>query len=255
MAIPELNKILPAKLQLLVPAAMGLWGIWNWVHSLDQTRRQERVRMAALYVNPFLSACEDLQSRIYNILQLDGLRSLRERYSDGAYADETLYIIVRYFGWVAATFRYGPYTQDPDAIRLAEGVRRAFSVSNPDRPPGPFNFFTSEQKALGKMVMHRMRGQYGVELDTISFYEFRERLASAPLSESEAVGQSLEALRNARGASGLSGRERLEEAQNYLVDLLNYLEAKEGYTLFSGQRMKCAPSRQLNAPAGLSRAR
>ena len=46
--------------------------------------------MLALYVNPFLSACEDLQSRIYNILEMKGLQSLRKRYPDHGYADETL---------------------------------------------------------------------------------------------------------------------------------------------------------------------
>jgi hypothetical protein len=37
-----------------------------------------------------MSACEDLQSRIYNILELGGLRTLRKRYPDGAYAEEIL---------------------------------------------------------------------------------------------------------------------------------------------------------------------
>ena len=62
----------------------------------EQERLKERARLAALYVNPFLSACEDLQSRIYHILALGGLRALRQRYPDGAYAAETLYLIVRY---------------------------------------------------------------------------------------------------------------------------------------------------------------
>jgi hypothetical protein len=37
-----------------------------------------------LYVKPLLSASEDLQSRIYNILELGGLRSLRKRWSVAA---------------------------------------------------------------------------------------------------------------------------------------------------------------------------
>jgi hypothetical protein len=55
-----------------------------------------------------MSACEDLQSRIYNILERRGLRKLRERYPDGAYAKEILYLIVRYFGWAAALSRTAP---------------------------------------------------------------------------------------------------------------------------------------------------
>jgi hypothetical protein len=180
-------------------------------------------------VNPFLSACEDLQSRIYSILELGGLRTLQKRYPDGSYAEETLYLIVRYFGWAAAMHRYSPYAQDPVVTQLAEAVRDAFATTDADLPVGPFNFFHPEQKAMGKMVMSRMEGQHGIELDTISSYEFKERLASPPLSDSQSVQQSLEALRNAKNVKNLPGRKRLEKAQNYLVDLLHYLEGKEGY--------------------------
>ena len=195
--------------------------------------------MAALYVNPFLSACEELQSRIYKILKLNGLTSLRSRYPDGSYAEETLYLMVRFFGWSAAVNRYGPYPQDAEVIRLVTACRRAFSSSGARRPVGPFNFFIPEQKALGKMIMHSHEGEFGRELDTISFYEFRAMLASAPLSDSEAVKQTVAELRKAQSASDIAGRERLAEAQAYLVDLLSYLEVREGYSLFAGERQKC----------------
>jgi len=195
--------------------------------------------MVALYVSPFLSACEELQSRIYKLLRLDGLDSLRCRYPDGSFAEETLYLIVRFFGWSAAVSRYGPYTQDPEVIRLATACRHAFATSGPMRPVGPFNFFIPEQKALGKLVMHSLEGEFGRELDTISLYDFKQLLGSPPLSESEAVRQSLEALRDAKSARDIAGWERLAEAQGHLVDLLGYLEGREGYSLFPGARRKC----------------
>jgi hypothetical protein len=37
----------------------------------------------------------------------------------------------------------------------------------------------------------------------------------------------------------LLGRERLADAQSHIVDLLSYLEASEGYSLFAGERKKC----------------
>jgi hypothetical protein len=80
---------------------MGLWAVWTWSREQDQERLTERARLAALYLNSFMSACEGLQSRIYNILELGGLRTLRERHPDGAYAEETLYLIVRYRGFSA----------------------------------------------------------------------------------------------------------------------------------------------------------
>jgi hypothetical protein len=240
-------------MQWLIPLTMGLWAVWTWSEQREQERLTERARLSALYVNPFMSACEDLQSRIYNVLELGGLRRLRKRYPDGAYAEEILYLIVRYFGWAAALSRYSPYSQDPVVIRLAEAVRDAFATTGAGFTVGAFNFFHPEQKALGKMVMSRMHGQHGIELDTISSYEFRERLALPALSNSQSVQQSLEALRNAEDVGNLPGRNRLEKAQHHLVDLLHYLENREGYRLFAGERKKCSSLRERSARNGSPR--
>ena len=226
-------------LQWLIPAATAVWGIWTWAHNEERARTIEKRRLSALYVNPFMAACEDLQSRIYSILELDGLPTLRRRYSDGSHAEETLYLIVRYFGWLVTVGRHGEYTQDPVVMRLATAVRSAFSVSTSPNEVGPFNFFFPEQRALGKIVMVKTEGQYGIEDDTISLYDFKARLASPPLSNSEAITETLTALRQAEDAVGLAGRHRLARAQCHLVDLLAYLEAQEGYTLFRGERKKC----------------
>src|SRR5262245_10191567 len=242
-------------MQWLISVAMGLWAVWTWSQEREQERLTTRDRLAALYVNPFMSACEDLQSRIYSILELGGLRTLRERYPDGAYADETLYLIVRYFGWAAALSRFSPYAQDPVVFRLAEAVRDAFATTDADFPVGPFNFFRPEQKALGKIVMSRTQGPHGLELDTISSYKFRQRLARPALSNSLSVQQSLEALRHAPDGEHLRGRNRLEKAQHNLVDLLQYLEDREGYRLFAGERNKCSCLRARSARNGSQRLR
>ena len=235
-------------MQWLIATAMGLWGIWAWSLDRERERAVERARLTALYVNPFLSACEDLQSRIYHIVELGGLPTLRARYPDGEYAGEVLYLIARYFGWAAAIGRYSPYSQDAVVIRLVEAVRDAFAATGPHFPVGPFNFFHPEQKALGKIVMHRMEGQHGVELDTIASYEFTALLAAPPLSDSRSVQQTLEALRTAEDALTLPGRKRLETAQRHLVDLLHYLEQREGFSLFTGERKKCTSIRAALPP-------
>jgi hypothetical protein len=87
--------------------------------------------------------------------------------------------------------------------------------------------------------MTKTDGQYGVEPATISYYELKQRLASPPLSESESLRETLEALRSASDAEGLPGRQRLAQVQQHLVDLISYIEKKEGYTLFQGERKKC----------------
>ena len=67
------------------------------------------------------------------------------------------------------------------------------------------------------------------------------------MPESVAVTQTLETLRNADNSEDIGGHERLAETQNHLVDLLNYLEAKEGYSLFVGERKKCGRLQQASA--------
>jgi hypothetical protein len=248
-------------MQWLITLATAVWAFWEWSHARDQERKKERERMAALYVNPFLSACDDLQSRIYNILELKGLKALRQRYPDGSYAEETLYLIVRYFGWLATVMRYSPFPQDLELIHCTEAVRDAFASSK--YPVGPFTFFSPEQKALGKIVMQRFRGQHGIELDTIAFYDFKDRLNSPPLCESNSLNQSLEALRKAKNAESLKGRERLARVQNHLVNLLTDQEDKLGFSLFAGERKKCSllpgevsrPCAESVSPKGQKRGR
>jgi len=240
-------------MQWLMYVAMGLWAVWTWSQTQEQERQTRRDQLAALFVNPFMSACEDLQSRIYSILELGGLHTLRKRYPDGTYAEDTLYLIVRYFAWAATLSRYSPYSKDPVAFRLAEAVRDAFATTGVGFPVGAFNFFHPEQKALGKIVMGRTPGQHGIELDTISTYKFKERLALPALSNSQSVQQTLQALRDTENADDLPGRNRLEKAQHHLVDLLNYLEAKEGYRLFVGERKKCSSVQERSARNGSRR--
>lgn len=105
---------------------------------------------------------------------------------------------------------------------------------------GPFNFFATEQKALDKMVMHSIEGEFGLEMDTISYYEFRDLIQSPYRKpESSAVTQTLETLHKAMHAKDIVGKERLVIAQNHLVDLLNYLEKKLSYSYFPTTRKKC----------------
>lgn len=237
--------------QWLVPVAAAAWAVWTWAADRERDRKRERAKTAALYIKPFLSASEDLQSRIYSIVELGGLRSLRKRYPDGSYAEETLYLIVRYLAWMWAAARHGPYPfiEDPVVMRLTSAVSSALSTASSPGQVGPFNFFRPEQRALAKLVLTSSEGPYGIEFDTISRFEFEKLLQSPPLSNSESVKETLAALRDADDAKALPGRDRLIEVQNHLVELLAHVETKEGYALFQGERKKCGGSTQFKPVA------
>ena len=148
----EIASALADWLQLLFALATGVvtavWAVWKLSSERRADRDAERKQLFALYVYPFLRACEDLQSRLYNILERDGLTPLREREPDKkAFAQENLYLIAQYFGWERCLFRYGPYTQDTEVLRLTEAIRATFST---DRVGvGAFCFLRIYQKALG----------------------------------------------------------------------------------------------------------
>lgn len=220
---------------LLTSVAIALWAVFSWTKQREAEREKERKKLAALYVNPFLSACEELQSRLYNILERAGLSALRRRYPDGTHAEETLYLIVQYFGWERCIRRYGPYTHDSQVIKLTEAVRATFATDKPERV-GPFCFFRPEQKALGQTVMKRSAGEFGPEFETISLHEFKQQLSSPTFVGMKSVTDTLAALRVAESVEKLKGRYRVAEVQNYLVKLLTYAEERERFTLFPGPR-------------------
>jgi hypothetical protein len=101
------------------------------------------------------------------------------------------------------------------------------------------------------MIMHTVEGEYGPEMDTISYYEFRDVVRSPHrMPHSSAVEQTLEAMSAAKTIDDIDGRERLVEVQNHLVELLDYLEEKEGYRLYVGQRKKCKRLRLVRGVTG-----
>jgi hypothetical protein len=65
-------------------------------------------------------------------------------------------------------------------VKLGSAVRNAFACATSEQQVGAFNFFQPERKAPGKLVMTKTDGQNGVEPATISYYEFKQRLASPP---------------------------------------------------------------------------
>lgn len=229
----EWPKLLLALITAVVTAG---WALVKWTKQRDADREKDRKKLAALYVLPFLSACEELQSRLYNILVHRGLGPLRQRSADKEYAVETLHMIVQYFGWERCARRYGPYTQDSQFIKLTEAIRATFA-KDLHGIVGDFCFFRPEQKAVAHLVMKRMSGEFGPEFETMPLYEFKQQLA-APAFGMAACTRSHKALSDAESVEQLTDRGRLGEIQNYLVEILSYVEGREGFSLYPKQRKR-----------------
>jgi hypothetical protein len=204
-------------------------------------RLTERNRLAALYVNPFLFACEDLQSRLYNILCNRGLGPLREQYPTGRHAVEVLYLIARYFAYEELLLRYSQYGIDKNVLRYIRQIREAFSTDKiKDKD---WRIFRPQQNALGRFVQAGRKGEYGDEPDSISLWEFEKGFAAVALQD-ERLRQAHNSLRDLKGINNMHRNtyKRLARIQARLVALLNYLEAEESrargakFSLFNGER-------------------
>lgn len=235
------------QLIVLVPAVLtAIWAVVTFTLEWRRKQGDERKRRSTLYINPFLLACEELQSRFWNILTDADKGTFRyQDTTDASQAEETLYLIAQYFGWERHIFRYGPYAQDGEVFQRTEAIRAAFATNRPGVPEGqrrgrvPFCFYRYQQKALAQIILHINQGPAGWQAETIPYVDFiKRREELLPLLPS--AGATLEALRSGEFPVDLDPlvRGRLAEVQNHLVELLAYLECKEQFTLFAGERQK-----------------
>jgi hypothetical protein len=232
-------------LTILSTVAAGVWSVLTWREEQEKERRIKRDREAALYVNSLILATEELQSVLYKILAEDELAYYKKQYPDqhvfgSPGAIELLYRVAQFFAWAHRTWRFGPYTRDPTVIALVREAGKAWESRA--FPGDAFCFSLAERLALGDAVVRHI-GETSDALpmfEAIPLYEFEkeirdERGERAPLYRSRAVHLTLSALDRADKPEALEGHERLAVLQNLLVDLLVYLERKEGFC-FSGEK-------------------
>jgi hypothetical protein len=236
-------------LSILSALTAGIWSVWTWSEEQQKERQIKRDHEAALYVNAFIAAAEELQSKLFRILEEDELATYREEYPDqyengSPAAIAFLHCLSLYFGWAHCTYRFGPYTKDPQEIELTRRI--AETLENRSRFPGDaFRFSMDERVALGAAVLRQV-GEIMVihpVYEPVPLYQFDEDINDKQskrvrLYESKAVRRALAAIDHADRAESLEGHERLAVLQILLVDLLGYMESKEGFHVSIGERRK-----------------
>jgi hypothetical protein len=232
-------------LSVLSALATAVWSVWTWSEEQQKERQLKRDQEAALYVNSFLLALEELQSRLYSILEEDELAFYKKEYPDeyefgSPAAIEILYRLSQYFGWGSHMLRYGPYTKDPAVIELIRKIGETFE-SRSEFPGDAFRFSYDERVSLGKVVVRRVGEATAIlpVFESIPLYQFEEELSDeqskhAPLYQSKAVRCTLAAIDQADKVEALEGHERLAVLQNFLLELQAYLESKEGFRVSIG---------------------
>ncbi|MFZ2446421.1 MAG: hypothetical protein WAW37_08690 [Syntrophobacteraceae bacterium] len=222
--------------------AATVWSVWTWSEEQEKQRQLKRDQAAALYVNSFMLAIAELQSRLHSILEEDDLAFYKteypERYEFGSPAAiEILYHLSQYFGWGYCTYRFGPYTKDSRVIELVRKIGETFETRGKFSGDA-FRFSLDERVSLGQAVVRRI-GEVTAILpvfQSIPLFQFQEELIDdqckhAQLYQSRAVRCTLSAIDRADRAEVLEGYERLAVLQNLLTDLLVYLESEEGFRI------------------------
>ena len=234
---------------VLSALAASVWSVWTWREEQQKERQLKRDQESALFVNSLILAAEELQMRLYSMLEEDELafykKEYPEKYEFGSpYAIEILYRFSQYFGWAQRNYRYGPYTNDPRVIELIRMIGETFE--NRSKYSGDaFRFTLDERVSLGGAVVRRTGDETALipTFESITLFQFQEEMSDksnkhTPLYKSRAVRNTLAAIDRADRPEALEGSERLAVLQILLVDLLTYLEGVEGFRVSIGARKR-----------------
>jgi hypothetical protein len=239
---------------MLIISILSMFGtsafyVWTWREDQEKQRSLKRSHESALFVNSFIQAIEELQSRLYGILEGDDLAFYKQEYPEhyefgSPFAIEILYRLSKYCGWGVRNYRYGPYTNDPVVIDLVRKIGETFE-SRRHFPGDAFRFSYEERVALGSTVVRRTGDTINSIpiFESITLFQYLEEMSNKAdrhrqLYQSRAVRRTLAAIDRVDQAEELEGVERLAVLQNHLVDLVNYLESREGFSVSTGKRQK-----------------
>ena len=234
---------------VLSALAASVWSVWTWREEQQKERQIKRDQESALFVNSLILAAEELQMRLYSMLEEDELAFYKGQYPEqyelgSPYAIEILYRFSQYFGWAQRNYRYGPYTNDPRVIELIRTIGETFE--NRSKFPGDaFRLTLDERVSLGVAVVRRVGDVTALipTFESITLFQFQEEIDDksskhTALYQSRAVRSTVAAIDLADRPEVLEGFERLAVLQNLLVDLLTYLEGMEGFRVAVGARRR-----------------
>jgi hypothetical protein len=239
----------PTTISFLSALAAAAWSMWTWQTERQKERDLTRNEMSAQYVNTFILSTQELQRKLYKILEEDELHRYRQMYANHSEpspaAIDFLYHLSIFFGWELVTFRYGPYTRDSKMISITSRIGE--TMESRSRYSGDaFRFSLITRLGLATATV-RPAGEQASKptFVFIPFHKFEEDILNkqserARLYRHPEVGCTLNAIDRALDGEPLEGRERLAALQNLLVDLVSYLEKQEGFRLFLGERRRAS---------------
>ena len=70
----------PTILSIMSAMAAAAWSVWTWQSEQEKVRELKRNEMSAQYVNNFIVTTQEVQRKLYKILEEDELAQYRLKY-------------------------------------------------------------------------------------------------------------------------------------------------------------------------------
>lgn len=184
----------------------------------------ENNRKHQYYLEPLIRSAADLQSRIYNILEL---RFIETYYHNGTDRNKyyvihnTIFLLAQFFAWTEAArsdVQFLNLENDSKTSNLSKLQSDIYSLMQTDKYGSNFMFFAGEQRAIGEQMLIKMERGY----NCIGYGEFlkKDAFSNEPLFN-EIKKEVIKMTTDIQFY-----RRRLQELQHALIDLLDYLDPK-----------------------------
>lgn len=195
--------------------------------AIEGVKLEQATVIISKYREPLLRAAQDLQSRLFSIVERGFLQIyFRKSEKDRTYAlSNTLFVVAEYLSWTEIVRREARFldlgtveaTRRLDELLIMIGL--AFSRDDIDLT---FRLFRGEQRAIGEIMIVGLGSPHGGNLETIGYAEFVQRLEQPTFSRwFTGLQQDIEVLCD--DPSG--GHEvRLIKLQHTLIDLIDFLD-------------------------------
>jgi len=211
-----------------------------------EQRRFEREQTVAKFREPLTQAAYDLQSRLYNILELRLIEAYVVSGDDRTRSyvlDNTTFVIAQYFAWteiIRSEIQFLDLGEDKETAKLAALRDEIYSIwqGDPEEFTSALRIFAGEQRAIGESLI--VEGPRGPEC--IGYGKFLRTLKAKKNPLLEAVRQDVAQLPNdLQGA-----RPRLIALHSALIKLLAFLDPQ--YVRFpKSSRKEVAAAKQNGA--------
>lgn len=220
-----------------VITVMGaLLGAWFGRRAARAERLAGAEELAVRFREPLVQAAFNLETRIYNILEMDFLgrfRGAQNTPEEREYAElHTAYVFAQYFCWVEILRREAQFLlpshaeRDQQVVRTLEEIRDVFcdSIRIPDRA---FRLFRGEQRALGEVMLVQALepGPHEPRWSCLGYSQFVASVDEPALDRwCRPIRDDIASFQ----ASPEHGAVRLGEVQRGLVDILDILDPHAG---------------------------